>query len=152
MTTINDIRLRPAMSFAVLKISHFVLLSLAFLVLAWYSSPYFVLFSLTVLGFAWYRLLWIRSHSYLIGAEIIRTSRGILFKRTDELEMYRIKDYAITRPPGLQLLGLMNVTLKSTDSETSVLQFTGIPRSDLIETIRERVRSARQHNNIFEIN
>ncbi|TFF33348.1 hypothetical protein [Mucilaginibacter psychrotolerans] len=91
MTTNNDISLRPAISFAVLKISHFILLSLAFLVLAWYSSPYFIFFSLAVLGFAWYRLLWIRSNRYLIGTETIRTSTGIFFKRTDELEMYRIK-------------------------------------------------------------
>ncbi|MCC8407694.1 PH domain-containing protein [Mucilaginibacter sp. UR6-1] len=152
MTTNNDITLRPAMTFAILKICHFILLSLAFLVLAWYSSPYFVFFSLAVLGFAWYRLLWIRSNRYHIGMETIQTSRGIFFKRTDELELYRIKDYIITRPLGLQLLGLMNVILKSTDSETPVLQFTGIPRTDLIETIRDRVQEARRHNNIYELN
>ena len=144
--------LRPAMSFALLKISYLILLALALLGLAWYSSPYFVFFSLAALAVAWYRLLWIRSHRYLIGTETIRTSNGIFFKRTDELEMYRIKDYIVTRPLGLQLLGLMNVILKSTDSETPVLHFTGVPRSDLIETIRERVQDARQHNKIFEIN
>lgn len=152
MKTNNDITLRPAISFAVLKISHLVLLSLAFLVLAWYASPYFVFFSLAVLGFAWYRLLLIRSNRYHIGTETIQTSQGIFFKRTDELEMYRIKDYVITRPLGLQLLGLMNVILKSTDSETPVLQFNGIPSSDLIETIRERVQAARSLNKILELN
>lgn len=152
MRTPHDIDLRPAVSFALLKVIPLILLSLAFLVLAWYSSPYFVFFSLSVLGAAWYRLLWIRSHRYLIGTETIRTSSGIFFKRTDELEMYRVKDYIVTRPLVMQLLGLMNVILKSTDAETPVLKLTGIPRSELVEVIRQRVQSARQLNKIFEIN
>ncbi|MFD0764487.1 PH domain-containing protein [Mucilaginibacter lutimaris] len=152
MKTPDEIILRPAVSFAILKIAHLILLSLTFLVLAWYSSPYFIFFSVAILGAGWYRLLLIRSHRYLIGAEIIRTSHGIFFKRTDELEMYQIKDYIITRPLLLQLLGLMNVILKSIDAETPVLHLRGIPRSELIETIRTRVQEARQHNKIFEIN
>lgn len=151
MTLDKDLTLRPAMRFAILKISRFILLSLAFLVLAWYNSPYFIFFSLAVLGFGWYRLLWIRSNRYRIGSETIQVSSGIFFKRTDELEMCRIKDYLITRPPGLQLLGLMQVTLKSADPETPVLQFNGIRCTDLIETIRKRVKQARQHDDIDEL-
>ncbi|RFZ91067.1 PH domain-containing protein [Mucilaginibacter conchicola] len=151
MKTYHDISLRPAVSFAVLKNLHLIALSLIFLLLAWYSSACFVLFSLTILCIACYRLLWIRSNHYLIGAETIRTKSGIFFKRSDELKMYSIKDYVIIQPIGLQVLKLMNVTLKSTDPETPVLKFTGIPRSDLIATIRERVNTARQNKNTIRL-
>jgi len=140
------------MSFAILRISPLVLLSLVFLLLAWYLSPYFLFFSIAVLGTAWYRLLYIRSFNYLITAEIIRLTRGIFFKRTDQLEMYRIKDYIITQSFMHQLFRLMNLTLKSTDPENPVIVLTGIPESGIVDIIRELVQDARKDNNIYEIN
>lgn len=152
MLTNNELLLRPALRFAVLKIFPQVLLSLLFLLLAWCLSPAFLLFSLAVLGTACYRLLYIRSFVYRIGPEIIRLSRGIFFKRTDQLEMYRVKDYIITQPPTLRLCGLMNLALKGTDPENPVIRLVGIPESDLVDTIREWVHEARKDNNIYEIN
>jgi len=148
----NEILLRPAMGFAFLKILPLIFLSLTFLLLAWYLSPYFLFFSFGVLGCAWYRLLYIRSYCYQITAEVIRVSKGIFFKRTDQLEMFRIKDYIVTQSFLLQLFRLMNLTLKSTDPENPVLWLTGIPESDIIGTIRDRVQEARKNNNIYEIN
>jgi uncharacterized membrane protein YdbT with pleckstrin-like domain len=148
----NEPLLRPAMGYALLKVIPLVLLSLVFLLLAWKLSPFFLFFSIAVLGAAWYRLLWIRSHTWLITPEFIRISRGIFFKRTDQLEMFRIKDYIVTQPLSLRLLNLMNVILKGTDPENPVVFLTGIPASDLIDTIREYVQEARKDNNIYEIN
>lgn len=152
MITNHEIILRPAVSYAVMKIIPLILLSIAFLSLAWYISPYFVFFSIAVMVAGWYWLILIRSNRYVISSEVIRTSHGIFFKRTDELEMYRVKDYIVIRPPGLQLLGLMHVILKSSDAETPVLNLSGIPRSDLIDLIRERVQAARRDNKVFELN
>lgn len=152
MTNQNEILLRPAVSFAVLKIMPLVLLSLLFLLLAWYLSPYFLLFSFAVLGAGWYRLLYIRNSSYLITPEVVRISRGIFFKRTDQIEMYRIKDYIVTQPFSLQLFRLINLTLKSTDPENPVVWLVGIPESDIIDTIRNHVQEARKDNRIYEIN
>jgi uncharacterized membrane protein YdbT with pleckstrin-like domain len=152
MIQTNEISLRPAMSFAFLKILPLILLSLVFLLLAWYLSPYFVLFSLGVLGVAWYRLLYIRSNTYLITPEVLRVTHGIFFKRTDQLEMFRIKDYIITQSFLLQLFRLMTLTLKSTDHENPVISLLGIPESDIIDTIRDHVQEARKDNHIYEIN
>lgn len=140
------------MSFAFLKILPLVLLSLLFLLLAWYLSPYFVLFSFAVLGVAWYRLLYIRSNTYLITPEVLRITRGIFFKRTDQVEMFRIKDYIITQSFLLQVFRLMTLTLKSTDPENPVISLLGIPESDIIDTIRDHVQEARKDNHIYEIN
>jgi uncharacterized membrane protein YdbT with pleckstrin-like domain len=129
-----------------------ILLATTFLLLAWWLSPYFILFSLAVCGAAWYRLLYIRSFQYLITAEYIRVTRGIFFKRVDQLEMFRVKDYIITQSFMLQIFKLMYLTLKSTDPENPVIQFQGIPESTITDTIRDRVLSARKNNNIYELN
>jgi len=152
MTTKPEIFLRPAMRFAVIRTLPLILVALLFLLLAWKLSPYFLFISLGILGAAWYRLLLIRSNCYVITSEVLRVRKGIFFKRTDQLEMYRIKDYIITQSFLLQIFRLMNITLKGTDPETPVIVMTGIPESDLIDTIREHVQKARKDNHIYEIN
>jgi uncharacterized membrane protein YdbT with pleckstrin-like domain len=148
----DDILLKPAMLFAFLKALPLILLAITFLLLAWWLSPYFILFSLAICGVAWYRLLYIRSFQYLITAEYIRLTRGIFFKRVDQVEMFRVKDYIITQSFILQLFRLMYLTLKSTDPENPVIQFTGIPESAITDTIRDRVQEARKNNKIYELN
>jgi uncharacterized membrane protein YdbT with pleckstrin-like domain len=108
--------------------------------------------SLACMLFAFYRFLYIRSISYLVTTQYIRTARGLFFRRIDTVELFRIKDYIITEPLVLQLLRLMDVELRTTDSENPVLWMRGIPQSDIIDTIRERVLETRQHNRIYELN
>jgi uncharacterized membrane protein YdbT with pleckstrin-like domain len=102
--------------------------------------------------FAWYRYLFIRRSLYTITPEIIRISRGIFFRRTDQVELWRIKDYVITQSFLLQVFGLMDLTLKGTDPENPVIWLRGIPRSDLVDILRQRVNDARQHNRLYELN
>lgn len=147
-----EIELRPAMIFAFVKSLPLILLGVAFLPLAWRLSPFFLFFSIAAIGVAWYRFMYIRNSLYIITPEVIRISRGIFFKRIDQVEMYRVKDYIVTQPLSLQLFSLMNVTLKSTDPENPILWLAGIPRSDLIDTIRGHVQEARKDNRIYEIN
>ena len=152
MTQNDEILLRPAVLFAFLRALPLVLLAISLLLLAWWLSPYFILFSLAVCAIAWYRMLYIRSFRYLITHEYIRLTRGIFFKRIDQLEMFRIKDYVITQSFMMQVFKLMYLTLKSTDPENPLIQFQGIPESDITDTIRERVLVARKDNNIYELN
>jgi len=148
----NDILIRPAFVYAFLRTLPVTVLALAFLLLAWFLSPSFILFSIAACGTAWYRLLYIRCYRYLVTPEFITIRRGIFFKRTDQVELFRVKDYIITRPFLFQLFGLMNLILKSTDLENSTLVMNGIPCSDITDTIRERVQQARQRNHIVELN
>jgi len=87
----DDIILKPAYIFAFFKSLPFILAALVFLLLAWCLSPFFLFFSIILVGMAWYRFMYIRTSTYTISAEVIRISRGIFFKRTDQLEMFRIK-------------------------------------------------------------
>jgi hypothetical protein len=73
-------------------------------------------------------------------------------KAISQVELYRIKDYILTRPFMLQLFRLMDLELRSTDPVNPIIWLRGIPYSDLIDTIRAHVQEARQHNRIYEIN
>ena len=87
----NDIDLRPAPVFAFIIVFPFMLLSVAFLILTWKVSEMFIFFSLGITSLALYRYTYIRKIDYLITAEFIRIRQGIFFKRTDQVEMYRVK-------------------------------------------------------------
>lgn len=152
MTQQNDILLKPSMIFGFLKITPLLLLAVIFVFLAWRLSPYFINFGIAIAGIAWYRILYLRNCQYLISSEYIRISRGIFFKRIDQVELYRVKDYIVTQPLAFQVFRLMNVILKSTDPENPVISLMGVPYSDLIEIIRERVQEARRINKIVELN
>jgi uncharacterized membrane protein YdbT with pleckstrin-like domain len=152
MNESTDIILKPSMLYAFLKALPLISLAFTFLFLAFWLSPYFILFSLVVCGLAWYRLLYIRSFKYQITTEYILLTEGIFFKRIDQVELFRVKDYIITQSFIMQICKLMYLTLKSTDAENATIRFQGIPESNIIETIRERVLEARKSNNIYELN
>ena len=140
------------MLFTFLKALPLLILAITLLLLAWWLSPYFILFSLVVCGLAWNRFLYIRSFKYRVTDQYILLTEGIFFKRIDQVELFRVKDYIITRSFIMQICKLMVLTLKSTDSENATIRFFGIPESNIIETIRDRVLEARKTNKIYEIN
>ncbi len=146
------LELRPAAIFAFFKVFPFLVCSAGFLFLAWRLWPGLIWFSLLCLALALYRYVYIRTIYYLITPEIIRIRRGICFKRTDQVELFRIKDYVQTQNLLLQLFRLMDLCLKSTDPINPVIWLRGIPASDLVDVLRERVQQARGHNQIVEIN
>lgn len=147
-----ELTLRPAALYAFLKVLPLLLAALLFLVIAWYFFIAIIWLSFFAMLAAWYRFLYTWSTIYLITPEFIRIRTGIFSKRLDSLEMYRIKDYVIYQPFILQVFHLMNLTLKTTDPENKTVVLTGIPVSDIVDTIRDHVQEARLHNRIFEIN
>jgi len=146
------ITIKPAIIFAFVKTLPLIIAALFLLFLAWRVSPFFLLFSFLLTGFSFYRFFYIRATLYIITIGYIRINRGIFFKRTEQVELFRLKDFIITRPFILQLFRLMDLTLKGTDPENPILYLRGIPDSTLIDTLRELVQSARQGNRIYEIN
>lgn len=148
----SEINIRPAAVFAFIKISPFFICTVLFLLLAWRFWPGLVWFSFVSIAMGFYRYLYIRNIRYVVTDEIIRVTRGIFFKRTDQVELFRVKDYILEQPFVLQIFRLMDLCLKSTDPENPVIWLRGIPYSDLVDRLREHVQQARQHNRIYEIN
>jgi uncharacterized membrane protein YdbT with pleckstrin-like domain len=147
-----DLTIRPSAIFAFIKVLPLFICCLGLLYLSWMFLPGFLWLSVAILVFGVYRYLFIRRTIYHITAEVFRFSRGLFFRRTDTVELFRVKDYVVTRSLLLQLFGLMDVTLKTTDPENPVVWLRGIPNSNLIDTLRERIIETRKHNRIYEIN
>lgn len=148
----GDVELMPSALFAMLKACPLMICTLVLLCLGLKFWSPFVLVALFTCFFAFYRYWYIRSCRYQLGTEIIRITRGICFQRTDQVELYRLKDYIVYRPFLLQVFGLMDLELKGTDPENPVVWLRGIPYSDIVDTIRERVQGARKQNQIVELN
>jgi len=146
------ISLRPAAVFAFIKVFPLLICTLGFLFLAWWVYPALIWLGLLTLVMAFYRFSYTRTICYLITPEVVRVSRGIFFKRTDHVELFRVKDYVITQSFLLQVFRLMDVELRSTDPVNPVMWLRGIPHSNFMDSIRKYVQEGRRHNRIYEIN
>jgi len=146
------ILIRPAAIFAFIKIFGLLLAAAGFLYLAWRYFPPLIWLSLITLLFATYRYAFIRRIQYTITPEYLQVSKGLFFREIDTVELFRVKDYILEQPFVLQIFRLMDLHLKTTDPESPEIWLRGIPLSDLVEQLRERVLETRKHNRIYEIN
>ncbi|MDB6003687.1 MAG: hypothetical protein JWR15_674 [Prosthecobacter sp.] len=80
--------------------------------------------------------------TYELTSQRLRIRSGILSKRTDEMELFRVRDYTMEQPFLLRLVGLGNMTLITSDATTPTLAMRAIPG---IEVVREKLRTAVQN-------
>ena len=85
------------------------------------------------------------------GETLCRTS-GVLSRRTDYIELYRIVDYQESRTFMQRLLGVKTVTIYSTDKSDAVSDIPGVYADmDLVGMLREKVEDSKRERNIYEI-
>ena len=89
---------------------------------------------------------------YTICQELLIVRKGIIARRYDHLELFRVKDYVIHQSAYLRYFRLMSVSLYTTDLTSNVLVLEGIPVSGIGRMIRDLAQQARMKNGIFEIN
>jgi uncharacterized membrane protein YdbT with pleckstrin-like domain len=92
-------------------------------------------------GLAWL-VYWARSRatSYKVTTRRVIIERGLLSKRLEQVDTYRIKDYIVERPLGQRLLGTGNLQLVTSDGSTPMVELRGV-RTDVME-LYERLRQA----------
>lgn len=147
-----DIQVRPAVLFAFIKVLPFLIAVLGFLWLAWHYWPGLIWLAGAAAVFAVYRYLFIRRIHYIITDEYLQINRGLFFRRVDTIELFRVKDYVLEQPLLFQVLRLMDLQLLTTDPVNPQVWLRGIPLSNLVDTLRERVLATRRYNRIYEIN
>lgn len=107
-----------------------------------------VLLSLVLL----YRLIYLHRTRYYIGSEQIISKHGVLSRKTDYMEQYRIVDFVEHQSFMQQLCGLKTVRIFSTDRNAPQLDLVGIRRNlDVVRLIRERVEYNKLKKGIYEI-
>lgn len=90
----------------------------------------------------WVGRWWVtKCTTYELTSQRLRIRTGVLNRRVDELELYRVKDYALVQPLMLRLVGLGNLTMITSDATNPQVAMKAIPD---VENVREKLRTAVQ--------
>ena len=114
----------------------------------------FIFCTLTVilLPIAFWKWLVIKNTKYELTNQRLKISRGVLNKRRDDLELYRIKDYIIQEPLFLRLFSLGNLRLETSDKSNKILTIRAVPNTiELKDTIRTLVETIRVNRRVQEL-
>ena len=123
----------------VVNLGSFILMGLLF----WLVVPLFVIL---------WKWLVIKNTKYVLTTERLRTQHGILNKETDELELYRVRDYKVDQPFFLRIFSLGNMTLQTSDRSHPVMTLRAIPNNeDLRDKLRTHVEACRMKKNVREV-
>jgi uncharacterized membrane protein YdbT with pleckstrin-like domain len=136
--------------------TYFVCLLLAAGVIAgWYfnrEQP-LILAGLT-LPLLWALGRWIatRCHVYEITTERIVIRTGLLSRHTNELELYRVRDYSLVEPFWLRLVGCGDIVLATADRSTPHVILHAVPRAtELKDQIRAHTERMRQRRGVRDL-
>lgn len=90
----------------------------------------------------WLLPLWWRARgvSYRVTNRRIVVQTGVLSQRLEQVDLYRVNDYAVERPFSQRLVGTGNLFLKTADKTSPEIALRGI-KTDVVG-LYERVRAA----------
>ena len=78
--------------------------------------------------------------------------RGILNRREDNLELYRVRDYSMDQPLSLRLVGLGNIHMVTSDPVTPNISILAIPDCERVrEALRHSVEAARDRKRVRQM-
>jgi len=81
-----------------------------------------------------------RSHRYKVTTKRVVVESGILSKRLEQVDLYRVSDYSVLRPFGQRIMGTGTLLLRTLDKTSPEVPIRGI-KTDLV-ALYERVRAA----------
>jgi len=81
-----------------------------------------------------------RSRHYRLTTRRVVVETGVLGKRLEQVDLYRVSDYSVVRPIGQRLLGTGNLVLRTLDRTSPVVLVEGI-RTDVV-ALYEGIRAA----------
>ncbi len=122
----NEVPLWNGTPSQVINLHLFLLWGLFF----WLVIPIFIII--------WHWLV-VKNIKYELTTERLKTRHGVINKKMDELELYRVRDYKFDQPIFLRLFGLGNITLQTSDQATPVVIIRAIRDG---EALREQIRTA----------
>jgi uncharacterized membrane protein YdbT with pleckstrin-like domain len=103
-------------------------------------------------GAAFWRWLSIRSTVYTLTDQRLKTRRGVLSRVIDDIELYRVKDSHFTQSFMERLLGIGDITLRTTDASTPLIVLPGLGDPETRwEQIRALVEARRDAKGVREV-
>jgi len=123
----------------VVNLPAFILLGLIF----WLVIPLFVIL---------WKWLVVKYTKYELTTERLRLRHGVLNKETDDLELYRVRDYKLVQPFWLRVFSLGNVELKTSDRSHPVVTIKAIKDGEAMrELLRKYVEENRVRKEVREV-
>jgi uncharacterized membrane protein YdbT with pleckstrin-like domain len=80
-----------------------------------------------------------RARGYTLTSQRLLLSQGVLTRRTDQLELFRVKDTVVVEPFFMRLVGLGNVIINTNDVNTPTIVIQAVANP---QQVRELVRGA----------
>ncbi|WKN44250.1 PH domain-containing protein [Tunicatimonas pelagia] len=117
-----------------------------------YLGLYLSCVLLLPIPFALWRYLQARATRYTLTTERLICQQGVLHRISDEVELYRIKDYTIVSPFFYRWFGLSDLVLITSDQTHPTLVLRGITDAHTVrELIRRQVENLRTQKGVREI-
>jgi membrane protein YdbS with pleckstrin-like domain len=86
---------------------------------------------------SWWRS---RSRHFRLTTRRVVVETGVLGKRLEQVDLYRVSDYTVERPFGQRILGTGNIVLRTLDRTSPTVAIEGI-RTDVV-ALYESIRAA----------
>lgn len=123
----------------VINLGSFLLLGLFF----WLVIPLFVIL---------WKWLVVKNMKYELTTERLRMRHGVLNKKLDELELYRVRDYKLDQPFFLRIFSLGNIIMQTSDRSHPTVVIQAIPEAEgLREQLRTYVEACRTRKGVREL-
>jgi uncharacterized membrane protein YdbT with pleckstrin-like domain len=115
-------------------------------------GPFLLCVLIIPIPYAIYRWLSVRCTKFTLTNQRFRIERGILSKRFDEMELYRVKDITMSQPFIQRLVGLGTITMMTSDATTPTVALPAIaePRQ-VLDLVRGEVERVRRERNVREL-
>ena len=115
-------------------------------------SSYVFLLLLVPVFMALARYLQTKCRVYELTTERLKTTEGVFSKKTDTLELYRVKDLETRQPFLYRLVGIENVQVNTSDVSSPLVLIEAIPcAAALDDKVRNHVEAIRTQKGVREI-
>jgi uncharacterized membrane protein YdbT with pleckstrin-like domain len=121
-----------------------LLISAIIIVLSLMFFPLAAVLALVPIGYMFIQWLKVKNHRYKVTTERIFYTTGIFSKKTEAMELYRIRDVDMYEPFWQRLFKLGNVSVTSSDKTAENFMLKAVPRpAELMNNIRKHVEIRR---------
>jgi uncharacterized membrane protein YdbT with pleckstrin-like domain len=123
----------------IVNLGTFIIMGLLF----WLVIPLFVIL---------WRWLVIKCTKYELTTQRLRTRHGVINKQTDEIELYRVRDYRYEQPLLLRMFSLGNIVMQTSDKTHPVFTLRAVHNGEeLRNVIRTHVEQNRTRKGVREV-